>query len=176
VYQRYIKFENLLLKVEKAIIMVAFTLIFVTVSLQVFQRFFDLPIPDTSDISLVCQGVFTFMSVGVLVFLGGHITIEAQKMIKSRTVLYAVEMFAYVVLLIFAGIFIWLGYDLFGFALETGTSTAALRIPLWIPYGTMLFGLILMVFHIIGAMMKLCYYWKNPSEHVEEEIDIENMR
>lgn len=175
-YQKYVKFEEVLLKVEKAVIMIAFALIFITVSLQVFQRFFNLPIPDTSDISLVSQGVFTFMSVGMLVFLGGHITIEAQKMIKSRTVLYAVEMFAYVVMLIFAGVFIWLGYDLFGFALETGTSTAALRIPLWIPYGSMLFGLILMVFHIIGAMMKMYYYWKNPSEYVEEEIDIESMR
>lgn len=175
-YQKYVKFEDLLFKFEKTIVVIAFSLIFITVSGQVFQRFFNLPIPDTSDISMVSQGVFTFISVGMLVYLESHITIEAQKLIKNRNILFVVEMFAFVVLLIFAGVFIWLGYDLFGFALDTGTSTTALRIPLWIPYGSMLLGLIVMVFHTIGAMMKMYFYWKNPSEYVEQEIDIKSMR
>lgn len=170
----YGKFEQTLFKFEKIIVMIPFVAIFVTVVEQVFQRFFNLPIPDTSDISLVSQATFTFLCVGVLVFTEGHITIEVHKMIKNMKILFFVELIGSIIMIIIAGIFAFLGYGLLAFALESGSSTMALRIPMWIPYGSMMIGMILMIIHQIGAILKLFYYRKHPLERAE--IDIESMR
>jgi len=134
----YGKFERILFKFEKIIVMVPFVAIFVTVVEQVFQRFFNLPIPDTSDISLVSQATFTFLCIGLLVFTEGHITIEVHKMIKNMKLLFAVELAGSIIMIIIAGIFVYLSYGLLAFALDSGSATMALRIPMWIPYGSMM--------------------------------------
>jgi TRAP-type C4-dicarboxylate transport system permease small subunit len=154
-YEKYANLEKIIYKVEKTIVVLAFAIIFVTVALQVVQRFFNLPIRDTSEISLVCQAVFTFFCVSMLVYTGGHITIEVQKLIKNKNILRIVDTLTYVFLLAFAGIFIWLGYDLLLFAVKSGTATTALRVPLWIPYGSLFVGLIFLVLHTIGAIWKM---------------------
>lgn len=142
---------------------------------QVFQRLFNLPIPDTSDISLVSQATFTFLSIGLLVYTGNHITIEVHKMIRNRKLLFAVELTGSVCMLFIAGIFLYLSYGLLTYAFDSGSATMALRIPLWIPYGSMMAGMILMIIHQIGAILKLFYYMKHPSERADD-IDIESMR
>ncbi|PKM84427.1 MAG: hypothetical protein CVU86_07385 [Firmicutes bacterium HGW-Firmicutes-11] len=154
-YEKYASLEKIIYKVEKTIVVLAFAIIFVTVALQVVQRFFNLPIRDTSEISLVCQAVFTFFCVSMLVYTGGHITIEIQKLIKNKKILRIVDTFTYIFLLVFAGVFIWLGYDLLLFAVKSGTATTALRVPLWIPYGSLFVGLIFLVLHTIGAIWKM---------------------
>lgn len=174
-YQKYSKFENVLFIIEKTVVMIAFALIFVTVVLQVFQRFLKLPIPDTTDLSVVSHAVFAFISVGMLFWTGGHITIEVHKMIKNKNLLFMIEMVMYGISLVFAGTFIYLGWDLFSYAFEGGSATMAMRIPLWIPYGSMLIGLILMVINVIGRMMKMVYCKKNGLDF-EDEIDLESMR
>jgi TRAP-type C4-dicarboxylate transport system permease small subunit len=170
----YGKFEQILFKFEKIIVMIPFVAIFLTVVEQVIQRAFDLPIPDTSDISLVAQPTFTFLCVGLLVYTEGHITIEVHKMIKNANVLFVVELVGSVCMLFIGGIFLYLSYGLLGFAFESGSSTMAMKIPMWIPYGSMFVGMILMLIHEIGAILKLFYYRKHPSERAE--IDIESMR
>lgn len=171
----YGKFEKLLFNIEKILVMIPFVAIFVTVVEQVFQRFFNLPIPDTSDISLVSQASFTFLSIGLLVYTGNHITIEVHKMIKNRNILFVVELAGSICMLFIAGIFLYLGYGLLTYAFESGSATMALRIPLWIPYGSMLAGMILMIIHQIGAILKLFYFRRHPSERADN-IDIESMR
>lgn len=166
-YKNYVRVEKIIYKVEKAIVTLAFVIIFLTVSLQVVQRFFNLPIPDTSEISLVCQATFAFLCVSMLVYSVGHITIEVQKLIKSEKLLRIVDTFAYVFLLAFAGVFLWLGFDLLMFALETGTATTSLRVPLWIPYGALMLGLIFLVIHAVGAVWKM-YLGPEAGETKEE--------
>ena len=174
-YEKYTKLEKALFKLEQILVMIPFVVIFVTVVVQVVQRFFNLPLPDTTDMSIFGQACFTFFCIGMLVHLDGHITIEVHKMIKQRDVLFVVEMIKNVLTLVFAAIFIYLGWDLFIYAFQGGSATMAMRLPLWIPYGSMLIGLILMVVHTIGAMMKLCYCKKHNLPFTDEE-DIESMR
>lgn len=173
-YQKYLKFEKNLYKIEMFIVTVAFTTIFITVVLQVFQRFFNLPIPDTSEISMVGQAVFAFFSVSMLVYSGEHITIEAHKMIKNENIVISVEILAYVFQIIFAFVFIWLGYDLLGFAIKSGSATTALRVPLWIPYGSFFIGMLLLVIHTIGSIWQRITNRKKVAS--DDNIDVESRR
>lgn len=174
-YIKYAKFEKIIYRIEQLFVILPFVIIFLTVVEQVIQRFFNLPIPDTSDISIIAQCVFTFTCVGMLVNTNGHITIEVHKLIKNRNLIIIIELIKHVISLVFAGIFIYLGYDLFLYAITGGSATMALRIPLWVPYGSMLLGLIFMVFHTIGEIMKLFYCKKNGLP-LSDEADIESMR
>lgn len=175
-YKKYAKFEAVLYRFEITVATLAFAVIFITVVEQVFQRMFNLPIVDTSDISLVAQGVFSFMCVGLLVYTGGHITIEVHKMIKNEKLLFLVELVMYALLIIISLVFLWLCWDLFLYALSSGSATMALRVPLWIPYGSMFLGICFMIVHSIGAVLKMNYMAKHPEEKEDADDDIESMR
>ena len=117
-YSRYLKFEKILAKIELFFVVIPFILIFITVVEQVFQRYFNLPIEDTSEISMICMAVFTFMSLGYLLFNESHITIEVHKLIKSYRMLAIVETIMYVLLIAFSVLYLYLGFDLFSSALS----------------------------------------------------------
>lgn len=175
-YQQYAKVEAVLYRFEITVATLAFAAIFLTVVEQVFQRFFNLPIADTSDISLVAQTVFSFMCVGLLVHSGGHITIEVHTMIKNKRLLFLVELIMYILLFLIGLVFLWMSWNLFRYAQTSGSATMALRIPLWIPYGSMLLGICFLLLHSIGAILKLNEDRKHPEEKKSGVVDIEGMR
>ena len=174
-YEKYAKLEKALFKLEQILVMIPFVVIFITVVIQVVQRFFNLPLPDTTDMSIFGQACFTFFCIGMLVYLDGHITIEVHKMIKNRSVLFVIEIIKNILTLVFAAVFIYLGWDLFFYAFQGGSATMAMRLPLWIPYGSMLIGLVLMVVHCIDETIKLCYRKKHNLPFTDE-VDVESMR
>lgn len=175
-YQQYAKVEAVLYRFEITLATLAFSVIFLTVVEQVFQRFFDLPIADTSDISLIAQTVFSFLCVGLLVYSGGHITIEVHTMIQNERFRFLVELVMYVLLFLIGLVFLWMSWNLFLYAKSSGSATMALRIPLWIPYGSMLLGICFLLLHSIGAILKLNDDRKHPEEKKPEAVDIERMR
>ena len=175
-YSAYSKFESILNKIEQILVVIPFVLIFVTVVEQVFVRYLNLPLEDSSEISTVCQALFTFFGIGMLTYSEGHITIEVHKMIKNFKILAIVECISYVLMIVFAALYIYLGYDLFAFALDTGTATTQLRIPLSLPYGAMLVGFICLIIHAVGKIMRVFAYRNNLGEIYGKEADIDEMR
>jgi len=175
-YSAYQKFEKLLHKVEKLFVTIPFFLIFVTVVEQVFQRYFNLPVADTSEISMISQAVFTFIGMGMLVYSEDHITIEVHKLIKNVRVLAVVETIMYLLLIAFSVLYIYLGADLMAFALRTGTATTQLRIPLALPYGAMLVGFACVIIHAVGKLMRLFVMRGDLESIFNKEADIEDMR
>jgi TRAP-type C4-dicarboxylate transport system permease small subunit len=169
------KLEKTLYRIEKILIMIPFTAIFLTVVEQVFQRNFNLPIADTSDISLVSQATFTFLCVGLLVYTEGHITIEVHKMVKNTKLLFVIEFMAGIFIILIGVVFVYLSYGLLAFAFSSGSATMALQIPMWIPYGSMLLGMVFMIVHQVGACIRLIQNRHRLGE-LAENLDIENMR
>jgi TRAP-type C4-dicarboxylate transport system permease small subunit len=151
----YAKLELVLSKIEKAIITLMMVLMFICVSLQVITRFFNLPIPDTSDISLVAFAVMTFIGAGLLVYTKGHITLEVSTLIKSKKIVFIFELLTNISLLIIIGVLLNIGFSLLTFALEGREATMALRIPMAIPFSALVIGLVLMTVHTIGIIIKL---------------------
>ena len=175
-YSHYRKFEEILWRVERFFVVVPFILIFATVVEQVFQRYFNLPLTDSSEVSMICMAVFTFMGMGMLVFTGDHITIEVHKLIKNDTVLAIVETIMYGCLIAFSILYLYLGYSLFTFALSSHTATTQLRIPLSIPYGTMLIGFICVILHSVGKLLEMWHFRKDLGQLFHKEVNIDEMR
>lgn len=151
----YEKFENFLFLIEKIIITLMMTIMFLTVVLQVIVRFFNFPIPDTSEISLISFAVMTFIGAGLLVYEKGHITIEVSTLFKSKKLIFLFELLASITMLIIISILFNLGYSLLAFALESHEATMTLRIPMSVPFSSLIIGLVLMLIHTIGFILKL---------------------
>lgn len=175
-YSYFKKFEVLLYKIEKIFVVVPFALIFITVVEQVFQRYFNLPIEDTSEISMTCMAVFTFMGMGMLLFSEDHITIEVHKLIKNYRILVIIESIMYVLLIVFSVFYLYLGFDLFQFTLRTGSATTQLRIPMTIPYGAMLLGFLCMILHSIGKLLERWNYRHDLGKIYDKDINISDLR
>ena len=175
-YSHYKKFEALLYKIEKLFVVVPFVLIFVTVVEQVFQRYFNLPIEDTSEISMICMAVFTFMGMGMLLYSEDHITIEVHKLIKNQKALVIIESIMYLLLIVFSLFYLYLGYDLFQFTMRTGSANTQLRIPMVIPYGAMLLGFLCMILHAIGKLLERWTFRHDLGKLYDKDIDISEMR
>lgn len=175
-YSYYYKFEKILAKIEMLCIVIPFVIIFATVVLQVFQRYFNLPVEDTSELSMTSMTIFSFMSMGYLLFTDAHITIEVHKLIKNYKILAVVEVIMYLLLIAFSVLYLYLSWDLFSFALSSGSSTTQMRIPLVIPYGALLLGFVCMIIHAVGKLLERWTYRQELEKIYEKEVNIEDMR
>jgi TRAP-type C4-dicarboxylate transport system permease small subunit len=145
----------MLIKIEKFVITLMMAIMFITVFFQVITRFFNLPIPDTSDLSLVTFTIMTFIGAGLLVYTKGHITLEVTSLIKSKKIVFIFDLFTHIAMIIIIGVLLSIGYSLLTFALESNEATMAMRIPMSIPFSALVIGLILMLIHTIGIIIKL---------------------
>jgi TRAP-type transport system small permease protein len=152
---KFERFEEMLIKVEKFVITLMMAIMFITVFFQVITRFFNLPIPDTSDLSLVSFTIMTFIGAGLLVYTKGHITLEVTSLIKSKKIVFIFDLFTHIAMIIIIGVLLSIGYSLLTFALESNEATMAMRIPMSIPFSALVIGLILMLIHTIGIILKL---------------------
>lgn len=152
---KFERFEEMLIKVEKFVITLMMAIMFITVFFQVITRFFNLPIPDTSDLSLVSFTIMTFIGAGLLVHTKGHITLEVTSLIKSKKIVFIFDLFTHIAMIIIIGVLLSIGYSLLTFALESNEATMAMRIPMSIPFSALVIGLILMLIHTIGIILKL---------------------
>jgi TRAP-type transport system small permease protein len=152
---KYARFEEILFKIEKFVITLMMLIMFVTVFFQVITRFFNLPIPDTSDISILAVTIMTFIGAGLLVYTKGHITLEVTSLIKSKKWVFIFDICTHIAMLVIIGVLLNIGYSLLTFAIESREATMAMRIPMSIPFSALVIGLILMVIHTIGIILKL---------------------
>ncbi len=130
-------------------------IMFITVFLQVLARFFNLPIRDTSDISLVSFAIMTFIGAGLLVYTKGHISIELTKLIKSKKIVFTFDLLTNIAMLVIVAVILNMGYSLLAYSIDSREATMALRIPMAIPYSALVVGLVLMLIHTIGNIIEL---------------------
>lgn len=142
--------ERFLAALEKIVVVVALMATFVAVVLQVIVRFGDIGwIPDTADLSLVGVAVLTFICIGLLSYTHGHITIEITDLLGSRRLRYAARSLAALGAIVFVVVYGVQALDLFRFVLASGEQTVQMGIPLWIPYASLVAGLVLCLFHTV---------------------------
>ncbi|GAA1487964.1 TRAP transporter small permease [Brachybacterium sacelli] len=142
------KLESAVAAAEKAVVTICLTLAFASVLIQIARRVFDLMwFPDVYDLALVCAAVMTFLCVGLLTYTQGHIAIDLTSYIPSPTLRLRLLTASVVAVIVFVAIFGKLAIDLFLFGVQSGSHTVQLKIPLLIPYGALVLGLALCLFH-----------------------------
>jgi TRAP-type C4-dicarboxylate transport system permease small subunit len=141
------RLENGIARFEKWIINIAFVVMLVAIFLQVCFRFVGLPLMGTVDIGLLCICVLTFIGFGLAVYTKDHITIEATDLLRSPKLRKGVHFLSVIFMLVFCMVFLALIYPFFMYTVESGEKTIELGIPLVLPIGALLVGVVLAILH-----------------------------
>ena len=134
---------------------------FLSTSIQILVRFFDLNVVGTSDISLLNMSFLTFIGLGITVFTKDYIAIEVYDLISNPRIKAIVQLVSSVAMLIFGAVIIFVFYPFFSYLLESGEKTLELGIPLALPIGSALLGAGFVVLHSIGNIIRTLFHLIN---------------
>lgn len=162
-----------ILKVEQVLVTLLIAVTFLSVVLQVFVRFFKLPVPDSSDLSLIAIASMTFLCIGMLCYRAGHISVEVTNLLTSKKALFAVRMAAYLGVLAFVAIFGGFAMTLLSHSISSGEATVQMRIPMSVPYAALMAGLVLAAFHTCMNIWRDIVTLRDPDGEFDRAGDAE---
>jgi len=139
--------ENALVAVQKVLVTVLMAAAFIALVVMVPVRYFDLPVPDLSEVSIAGIVTLTFLCIGLLVRTGDHIAIEVADLVRERRAKFAIRQLTNLGILLFVVVFGIQAYGLLAGVLRSGESSVALHIPHAVPFTALVIGLALAAFH-----------------------------
>ena len=151
----YHRLEKLIFKIEQAFVTVLLAVSFVAVFVQVFARYFFLPIIDTTEFSMMSLPMLAFMGLGLCTYTDGSISIEIVSLIRNKWVRFVLIFVRHIIMLLFVVVYVFMARDLIVFVANINMTTLELRIPLLLPYVTLMAGLVFMGIHTIGGLLRL---------------------
>jgi TRAP-type C4-dicarboxylate transport system permease small subunit len=163
--------EKSLVAGEKLAVMLAMMIAFLVVAVMVPTRYFNLPLPDLSELAITAIAVLTFLCIGLLVRTGGHIAIEVAALASSRRLKFILRQVANVGILLFVATFGVQAFKMLESAISGGEVTIALNIPLTVPFGALIIGLIFAAFHTVMNFARDVMVLRTPGADFEVEDD-----
>lgn len=141
--------ERSLVAGEKLVVTLLMALAFLAVVVMIPVRYLGLVFPDLSEVSLMTIATLTFLCIGLLVHTGGHISIEVAGLVKSKVAQFTFRQIANLGILVFVVLFGIQAFKLLQSVIGNGGTTLVLHIPLVIPFGALIVGLLLAAFHAV---------------------------
>lgn len=133
-------FVGFLLGAEKALIVVLFAVMTLASILQVLNRnIFHFTIGWTEEVARYCMVWVALLGTEVGLRIGGQMSIQAFTSRLKGKWRKAAAVTADLTVLVFCAIVIWYSADLMRVQIQNGQVSTALKIPMTIPYGAMLF-------------------------------------
>ncbi|ALS25179.1 hypothetical protein JCM16163A_09260 [Paenibacillus sp. YK5] len=141
------RIENTMARIEKAVVIIAFVVMLISIFLQVCFRAFGWPLLGTVDIGLLSICVLTFIGFGLAVYTKDHITIEVTDLLRSPRLRKVIHFLSEILMLTFSVALISIVYPFFTYIAESGEKTIELGIPIMLPIGALVIGAGLAIFH-----------------------------
>jgi len=165
------KLESGIFKAESIIITVSLVAMFLAVVVQVLTRTLGMSSVGMTEIGMLGMSILTFIGTSAITYSKDHITIELEQVIRSKQVVHWMKVITDIIMIIFGAVFISVAYSFFQFTITSGDKTIELGIPVAIPIGAMLLGIVLMIFHALCDLIRLFQRRKDPAAmgHIEGE-------
>lgn len=157
------KIEKGIFKVESVIITISLAAMFIAVVVQVITRTLGMSSVGMTEIGMLGMSILTFIGTAAITYTKDHITIELEQIIHSTKVIHWMKVITNVIVVIFGIVFISVAYSFFMFTITSGDKTIELGIPVAIPIGAMLLGIILLIFHALCDLARLFQRKKDPA-------------
>lgn len=139
--------ERRLFRLERAVCGVALLVMLLTVTLSVVVRYFDLRLPNVAEWAIVAMSPLTFVGAALCTYLQEHIAVDVVKMVRSAVLQRAVRGAVALSLLVFSGVYAWIGYTFFEEALRSGEAMLDMGTPVAVPVFFLALGMVLMLLH-----------------------------
>lgn len=149
-------FFTLLDKFEDYSVTILYMLMIVAIFLQVFTRFvIKYSIPWTEELARYLMAWAVFIGAGIGAKESAHVGIDALVEVLPKKLKGYIKVIALVISMVFSIILIFLSIIMLEFLITTGQTSPAMKLPMWIPYCSVLVG---------GVLMSIRFgqvaYWK----------------
>ena len=134
---------------EKQVAALSMIVIMVAIAATIVVRLFNLPLPSLGEIAVVAMSPLTFIGGALCSHLHQHITIDVVELMPNDLLKTLLRGLSALSMAVFGGIFAWLAWDLYSYAVASGERLIDLGTPIWIPTGCMVIGAALICIHSI---------------------------
>ncbi|HJX79312.1 TRAP transporter small permease [Glutamicibacter sp.] len=163
--------EKSLVAGEKLVVTLLMIMAFAVIAFMVPVRYFNWQIPDLSEVAMYSIASLTFLCIGLLVRTGGHISIEVAALAKSQRLRFILRQIANVGILLFVVLFGIQAFKLLSAAMTGAWVSSEMSIPLSVPFGAMVIGLLFATFHTLMNLVRDLRVLRTPGAEFEMEND-----
>lgn len=142
--------ERRLFRLERGLCSTALLVMLLAVALSVVVRYFNLGLPNVAEWAVVAMSPLTFVGAAVCTYLQEHIAVDVIKLVRSQTIRRVVRGLVALSLLVFSGVYAWIGYTFFVESLTSGETMLDMGTPVAVPVFFLFLGMVLMLLH--GAL------------------------
>ena len=147
--------EREIYRVEAFIAGASLVVMLATIVFSVVARYFELPVPNVSELGIVAMAPLTFVGAALCTYARAHISVEIAQQLPSRLLRSIAHAGAMLSQLLFAGIFLYVAWEFFAYAYESNENLIDLGTPVAVPAGFMVAGSALMIVHALADLYRL---------------------
>lgn len=154
------QFESRLFRIEHLVCVVSLLIMLLTVSLSVVVRYFNLGLPNVAEWAIVAMSPLTFVGAAMCTYAQSHISVDVVKLLRHPGARRTARGLVALCLLVFAGVYAWIGTLLFTHVLGSGERLIDMGTPVYVPVFFVMAGMVLMLVH---AAMELWRVLRNEA-------------
>ena len=127
----------------------------VTVTISVFVRYFDLPVPNVAEWAVVAMAPLTFIGAAMCSYAQAHIAIDVVNLVRNSRIRRAARGLVAIGMLVFSAVYTWLGWVFYRDTLGSGEKMLDMGTPVAVPIFFLALGMTLMLFHAVAEALRV---------------------
>lgn len=140
-------FECRVFRVERWICVLSLVVMLLTVSVSVAVRYFNLGLPNVAEWAIVAMSPLTFIGAAMCTYSQSHIAVDVVKLLPQAGLRRAARGGVALALLVFAGVYAWIGTLFFIDVRQSGERMLDMGTPVYVPVFFLMLGMALMLVH-----------------------------
>ena len=140
-------FEYRVFRLERWICVLSLVVMLLTVSVSVAVRYFNLGLPNVAEWAIVAMSPLTFIGAAMCTYAQSHIAVDVVKLLPQAGLRRAARGAVALALLVFAGVYAWIGTLFFVDMRQSGERMLDMGTPVYVPVFFLMLGMVLMLVH-----------------------------
>lgn len=151
----FLSIERQAFQVEKWVCIASLVAMLLAVTVSVLARYFNLPIPDVSEIAIFAMAPLTFVGAAMCSYTGTHISVDIIQHVENRYIRRAGRLVVAFAMIVFGAVYFSTALEFFQTARLFGERGLGLGIPLSIPTFFFPLGMALVVLHAVAELLRV---------------------
>ncbi len=148
-------FEYRVFRIERWICVLSLVVMLLTVSVSVAVRYFNLGLPNVAEWAIVAMSPLAFIGAAMCTYAQSHIAVDVVKLLPQAGLRRAARGGVALALLVFAGVYAWIGMLFFVDVRQSGERMLDMGTPVYVPVFFLMLGMVLMLLHAAIEMWRV---------------------
>lgn len=150
----FLSVERLAFQVEKWVCITSLVAMLLAVTVSVLARYFNLAIPDVSELAIFAMAPLTFVGAAMCSYTGTHIVVDIIQHVDSRWARRISRIVVALAMIVFGAVYFTAALEFYQSTLLFGERGLGLGMPMAIPAFFFPLGMALVVLHAVGELLR----------------------